>query len=202
MDICGNTGQDGYLREHRQDGYLWEHRQDEYLWEHRQAGYLWEHRQDGYLWEHRQDGYLREHRQDGYLPGTQTRTPTTLTVLLWHVQAHLCSCPERSDRVVVCYLLNVPSNMRVYLRDGSAQTILRAATLRQKLQIRLFYLTQSQYTDTGPTSPSAEPITPGALAGQPLECQFVSHWYGSTPKKSRRQAGFEPGDLPLSRRTP
>ena len=25
-----------------------------------------------------------------------------------------------------------------------------------------FYLTRSQYTDTGPTSPSADPITPGA----------------------------------------
>ena len=31
-----------------------------------------------------------------------------------------------------------------------------------------FYLTQSQYTDTGPTSPSADPITPGAWQG--------SHW--------------------------
>ena len=30
-----------------------------------------------------------------------------------------------------------PSNMRVNLRDGSAQTILRAATLRYKLQIKL-----------------------------------------------------------------
>ena len=28
-----------------------------------------------------------------------------------------------------------------------------------------FYLTQSQYTDTGPTSPSADPITLGAWAG-------------------------------------
>ena len=28
-----------------------------------------------------------------------------------------------------------------------------------------FHLTQSQYTDTGPTSPSADPITPGRLAG-------------------------------------
>ena len=25
-----------------------------------------------------------------------------------------------------------------------------------------FHLTQSQYTDTGPTSPSADPVTPGA----------------------------------------
>ena len=31
-----------------------------------------------------------------------------------------------------------------------------------------FHLTQSQYTDTGPTSPSADPITPGAWQG--------SHW--------------------------
>ena len=31
-----------------------------------------------------------------------------------------------------------------------------------------FHLTQSQYTDTGPTSPSADPITLGAWQG--------SHW--------------------------
>ena len=31
-----------------------------------------------------------------------------------------------------------------------------------------FYLSRSQYTDTGPTSPSADPITPGAWQG--------SHW--------------------------
>ena len=28
-----------------------------------------------------------------------------------------------------------------------------------------FYLTQSQYTDAGPTSPSADPISPGAWQG-------------------------------------
>ena len=31
-----------------------------------------------------------------------------------------------------------------------------------------FYLTQSQYTNTGPTSPSTDPVTPGAWQG--------SHW--------------------------
>ena len=31
-----------------------------------------------------------------------------------------------------------------------------------------FYLTQSQYTDTGPTSPSADPMTPGVW--------LDSHW--------------------------
>ena len=54
-----------------------------------------------------------------------------------------------------------------------------------------FYLTQSQYTDTGLTSPSADPITPGAWQG--------SHWSANfevtgmtRPGKILVQAGFEP----------
>ena len=39
-----------------------------------------------------------------------------------------------------------------------------------KVEDQTFHLTQSQCTDTGPTSPSTDPITPGAL-----ECQFLSH---------------------------
>ena len=35
-----------------------------------------------------------------------------------------------------------------------------------------FYLTQSQYTDTGPTSPSADPITPGAWQGSRWSAKF------------------------------
>ena len=52
------------------------------------------------------------------------------------------------------------------------------------------YLTQ--YTDTGPTSPSADPIRPGAWQG--------SHWSANLeltgmtrPRKIPAQAGFEPG---------
>ena len=55
-----------------------------------------------------------------------------------------------------------------------------------------FYLTQSQYTDTGPTSPSADPITPGAWQG--------SHWSANfevtgrtQPRKILAQARFERG---------
>ena len=54
-----------------------------------------------------------------------------------------------------------------------------------------FYLTQSQYTDTEPTSPSADPITPGAWQG--------SHWSANfevtgmtRPRKNPAQEGFEP----------
>ena len=64
-----------------------------------------------------------------------------------------------------------------------------------------FYLTQSQYTDTGPTSPSADPIMPGAWQG--------SHWSANfevtgmtRPRKNPGASGIRTRDLPLSRRTP
>ena len=43
-----------------------------------------------------------------------------------------------TDNDNVCWLVaQRPSNMLVYLRDGSAQTVVRTAALRQKLQIKL-----------------------------------------------------------------
>ena len=64
-----------------------------------------------------------------------------------------------------------------------------------------FLLTQSQYTDTGPTSPSADPRTPGAWQG--------SHWSvnsevtGMTRTRINPVAsGIRTRNLPLSRRTP
>ena len=64
-----------------------------------------------------------------------------------------------------------------------------------------FHLTQSQYTDTGPTSPSADPIAPGAWQG--------SHWSANfevtgmtRPRKNPDASGIRTRDLPLSRRTP
>ena len=64
-----------------------------------------------------------------------------------------------------------------------------------------FYLTQSQYTDTERTSPSADPIMPGAWQG--------SHWSANfevtgmtRPRKNPGSSGIRTRDLPLSRRTP
>ena len=64
--------------------------------------------------------------------------------------------------------------MLVYLRDGSTQTIVRAATLRSETEVedQTFYLTQSQYTDTGPTSPCTDPITPGMWQGSYWSANF------------------------------
>ena len=47
--------------------------------------------------------------------------------------------------------------MLVYLRDGFDETILSWD--------QTFYLTQSQYTDIGPTSPTADPTAPGVWQG-------------------------------------
>ena len=98
---------------------------------------------------------------------------------------HACSC---------CLLAaQRPSNILVYLRDGSAKTILRAATLRQKLQIKLS------------TSPSHSILTPGwpvpaltlycqvpgrVATGVPIFKSLVMVWLDL--EKSRREQDLNP----------
>ena len=55
-----------------------------------------------------------------------------------------------------------------------------------------FYLTQSQYTDTGPTSPSADPITPGAWQGSHWTANFEVTGMTRPRKKSRRERDSNP----------
>ena len=57
---------------------------------------------------------------------------------------------------------------------------------------QIFYLTKSEYTDTGPASPSADPISRGAWQGNHRICQFLKHWYDSARKNPTAQAGLEP----------
>ena len=66
---------------------------------------------------------------------------------------------------------------------------------------QMFYLTQSQYTDTGPTSLSTDPITPGAWQGSLWSANF---WVTSmTPSRKNPDAsGIRTQDLPLPRQTP
>ena len=60
-----------------------------------------------------------------------------------------------------------------------------------------FYLTQSQYTDTGPTSPSADPITPGAWQGSHWSANFEVTGMTRPRKKSRRKRDSNPGPSAL-----
>ena len=91
--------------------------------------------------------------------------------------------------------------MPVYLRDGSAQTSVRAATLRYKLQIQLS------------TSPSHSILTPGRpvpvltlsrqAPGRVATGVPIFEVTGMTrPRKTPGAGGIRTRDLPLSRRTP
>ena len=62
--------------------------------------------------------------------------------------------------------------MGAYLRDGSAQTVLCTTHTEIEVADQTFYLTQSQYTDTGPTSPGADPRTPGSWQGSHRDANF------------------------------
>ena len=70
-----------------------------------------------------------------------------------------------------------------------------------EVEDQTFYLTQSQCTDTGPTSPSADPIMPGAWQGGHWSSNFLVT--GMTrPRKYPGASGIRTQDLPLSRRMP
>ena len=74
---------------------------------------------------------------------------------------------EEEVCLLVGWLLNVPATCECI----SGTDLLRQFTCcHTEIEVAdpTFHLTQSQYTDTGPTSPSADPITPGAWQG--------SHW--------------------------
>ena len=77
------------------------------------------------------------------------RISTAVTERRLRFSGHCWGVHRVWDVVVGLLVASRPSNRLVYLRDGSAQTTLRAATLRQKLQI------------TRSVSPSHSILTPG-----------------------------------------
>ena len=90
--------------------------------------------------------------------------------------------------------------MQVYLKDGSAQTSLRATTLRYKLQVNFLPHSVTVHWHRADQS-QCWPHNDRRLAGKPLECQCLSHWCDSTWKNPVSNGIRTPG-LPLSRRTP
>ena len=60
-----------------------------------------------------------------------------------------------------------------------------------------FHLAQSQYTDTGPTSPITDPITPGAWQGSHWSTNFEVTGMTRPRKKSRRKRDSNPGSSAL-----
>ena len=95
----------------------------------------------------------------------------------WNAGVHrldlgLYSRPKESTAHEFRCLLVVlrPSNMLVYLRDGVRMCLNNCTYCHIEIEVadQTSYLTQSQYTDTGLTSPRANPKTPDVWQG--------SHW--------------------------
>ena len=117
------------------------------------------------------------------------------------VGAHLCE-RERGRRVgagggaeFVCWLVTcLTSQQRVSVsQERICSDNFTCCHTEIEAADQTFYLTHLQYTDTGPTSPSVDPITPGAWQGSHWSANVLSHWYDSTPKKSRRKWDSNPG---------
>ena len=89
-------------------------------------------------------------------------------------QGRICSdnftCCHTEIEVAVCLLVGcLTSQQQASVSQGRiCYDNFTCCHTEIEVADQTFYLTQSQYTDTGPTSPSADPITPGAWQG--------SHW--------------------------
>ena len=100
----------------------------------------------------------------------------------------------------VCWLLSIPEQASVSQGPICSDNFTCCHTEIEAAD-QTFYLTQSQFSDIGPTSPSADPIMPSAWQG--------SHWSANfqvtgmtQPPKNPGSSGIRTRDLPLSRRTP
>ena len=78
--------------------------------------------------------------------------------------------------------------MLVYLRDGFT-----CCPTEMQVTDPSFYLIQSQYTDTGPASPSADPITPGAWQGSLWSANFEVTGMTRPRKKTCHKQDSNPG---------
>ena len=74
---------------------------------------------------------------------------------------------RRGGGLLVCWLLNVPATCECISGTDLPRHFTCCHT-EKEVADPTFHLTKSQYTDTGPTSPSTDPITSGAWQG--------SHW--------------------------
>ena len=84
------------------------------------------------------------------------------------------SSAELTKALIICLLVGcLTSQQHACISQGRicSDNFMRSHT-ETNVADQTFYLTQSQYTDTGPTSPSVDPITPGAWQGSRWSANF------------------------------
>ena len=84
-----------------------------------------------------------------------------------------------------------PSDMPSVLQRQTCTNNCVCCHTKMKVAEQTCYLTQSQYTDPRPTSPSADPITPGAWQGSEHSAKFEATGITRPAKTSLAKAGTE-----------
>ena len=112
------------------------------------------------------------------------------------------SCVAVTTRFVCLFVVCLMSQQQASVSQGQmCSDNFTCCHTEIEVADQTFYLTQSQYTDTGPTSPSADPISPGTWQGSHWSAHFLVT--GMTqPRKNPGASGIRTWDLPLLRRTP
>ena len=133
-----------------------------------------------------------------------------LSVALLHYLSHTCEHSQGRARqaslagmyrhwrgIVVCWLLNVPATCYSVSQGRICSDNFTCCHTKIEDADQTFYPTQSQYTDTGPTSPSADPITPGAWQGSHWNANFEVTGMTRPGKNSSRKRDSNPGSSAL-----
>ena len=104
-------------------------------------------------------------------------------------------CGAEAMQGVVCWLLNVPATCKCI----SGMDLLNVTCCHTEIEFadHTLYLTQSQFSDTGPTSPSTDPITPGTWQGSHWNANFEVTGMTRPQKKSRHKQDSNLGSFTL-----
>ena len=124
----------------------------------------------------------------------QKTKPSSVKLSANKTSVYSFSCPPTHDEIfVICLFVGcLTSQQHSSVSQGRIGSDNFTCCHTEKLHIKLSTSTQSRYTDTGPTSPSTDPITPGVWQG--------SHWTANfevtgmtRPGKIPSPTGFEHG---------
>ena len=91
-------------------------------------------------------------------------------------------------QLFVCWLLNVPATLRVVSQGRICSDNLTCCHTEVEAADQTFYLTQSQYTDTGPNSPST-----GGQRDRQTDRETDRQTGRQTGRQTDRQAGRQAG---------
>ena len=120
-----------------------------------------------------------------------------------HVMINVAALPRKTYRfLTVCLLGCLTSQQHANVSQGRiCSDNFTCCHTETEVADPTFHLTLSQYTDTGPISPSTDPITPGVWQGS----QWSANFYvtGMTqPQKNPSASRIQIRNLLLSRRMP